>query len=121
MFPTIGILLTIIFVRYVLNGQINKGTASVLYAIAQKSSCIKPQNTYAHIIISGLTVGFGGSAGLEAPIVVTGSALGSNLAQIVGLNYRDQDLLLACGAAAGIGAAFNAPITGLWCLPSRFY
>jgi CIC family chloride channel protein len=113
MFPMMGILLTIFFVRNLLNGQINKGTASVLYAIAQKSSRITRPNTYAHVISSGLTVGCGGSAGLEAPIVVTGSALGSNLAQLVGLNYRDRSLLLACGAAAGIGAAFNAPITGV--------
>ena len=113
LFPTVGILLTIFFVRNILGGQLNKGTASVLYAISQKSSKISREHTYAHVITSGLTVGYGGSAGLEAPIVVTGSALGANLAQIVQANYRDRSLLLACGAAAGIGAAFNAPITGV--------
>lgn len=113
LFPTVGILLTIFFVRNILGSQLNKGTASVLYAISQKSSKISPENTYAHVITSGLTVGYGGSAGLEAPIVVTGSALGANLAQAAKANYRDRSLLLACGAAAGIGAAFNAPITGV--------
>ena len=85
----------------------------VLKAIARKSSFIPLKHTYLHIITSSVTVGLGGSAGLEAPIVATGSALGSNLARITDLNYQERTLLIACGAAAGIAAVFNAPIAGV--------
>ncbi len=85
----------------------------VLKAIARKSSFIPLRHTYIHVITSSLTVGFGGSVGLEAPIVATGSAVGSNLARISDLNYQERTLLIACGAAAGIAAVFNAPIAGV--------
>src|SRR5690606_28956505 len=79
----------------------------------RKSSRIESHNVYSQIITSALTVGFGGSAGLEAPIVASGSAIGSNVARFFGLNYREVTMLLACGAAAGIAGAFNSPVAGM--------
>jgi len=112
-FPAIGILLTILFVKYFLKGKLSKGASSILHAIARKNSKLPPNQMYAHVVTSALTVGFGGSAGLESPIVSTGAAIGSNFGNTYHLTYKDRTLLLACGAAAGIGAAFNAPIAGL--------
>ncbi|MGK2863606.1 MAG: chloride channel protein, partial [Chitinophagaceae bacterium] len=113
LFPALGILLTVFVVRTFFVGYIEKGIAMVLKAIARKSSFIPLRHTYIHVITSSLTVGFGGSVGLEAPIVATGSAVGSNLARISDLNYQERTLLIACGAAAGIAAVFNAPIAGV--------
>ncbi|HEY6504305.1 MAG TPA: chloride channel protein [Chitinophagaceae bacterium] len=113
LFPAIGLLVTVFIVRYFLGRQIEKGIAMVLKAIARRSSFIPLSHTYQHVITSSLTVGLGGSAGLEAPIVATGSAIGSNTARISDLNYQERTLLIACGAAAGISAVFNAPIAGV--------
>ncbi|MGN6436579.1 MAG: chloride channel protein [Agriterribacter sp.] len=113
LFPALGLLITVIIVRFVLKGSLEKGIAMVLKAIARKSSFIPLRHTYAHVITSSFTVGMGGSVGLEAPIVATGSAVGSNIARIHELNYRERTLLIACGAAAGIAAVFNAPIAGV--------
>lgn len=85
----------------------------VLNAIARKSSFIPRSHTYLHVITSAITVGVGGSVGLESPIVATGSAIGSNIARVNELSYRDRSLMIACGAAAGIAAVFNAPIAGV--------
>jgi chloride channel protein, CIC family len=112
-FPLIGILLTVLYIRYMLKGILKKGTAEIVHAIAKKSSTISPHNMYSHLITSGLTVGFGGSVGLESPMVSTGAAIGSNYGQTYNLSYKDRTILLACGAAAGIGAAFNSPIAGV--------
>lgn len=112
-FPSIGILLTVWFVQKHLNGKLGRGTANILHAIARKSSFLPKDQMYSHVITSALTVGFGGSAGLESPIVVTGSAIGANYAKTHHINYKDRTLLLACGAAAGIAAAFNSPIAGV--------
>jgi CIC family chloride channel protein len=111
--PAFGILLTVLFVRYFLNGDLIKGTSHVLLAIARKSSFLSGKETFSHAITSALTVGFGGSAGLESPIVQTGSAIGSTFSSFFPIGYRDRTLLLACGAAAGIATAFNAPIAGV--------
>ncbi len=111
--PTLGILLTYIFIKLVLNGELAKGTSHVLLAIAKKSSFLTRKETYGHLATSALTVGMGGSAGLESPIVQTGSAIGSVFSSLFPIGYRDRTLLLACGAAAGIGTAFNAPIAGV--------
>lgn len=111
--PTLGLLLTVWLIQTYFNGHIERGIAMVLRAIARKSSYIPLSHTYAHVLTSSLTVGLGGSAGLEAPIVATGSAVGSNLARISELGYRERTLLIACGAAAGIAAVFNAPIAGV--------
>lgn len=113
LFPAIGLLLTVFAVNSFFGGVLEKGIPMVLKAIARKSSFIPLKHTYAHIVTSSLTVGLGGSVGLEAPIVATGSAVGSNIARIHELNYRERTLLIACGAAAGIAAVFNAPIAGV--------
>ena len=113
LFPVLGILAAVFIIRHFFGGQIEKGIAMVLRAIARKSSFITLNHTYLHVITSSVTVGFGGSAGLEAPIVATGSAVGSNLSRISDLNYQERTLLIACGAAAGISAVFNAPIAGV--------
>ena len=112
-FPLIGLLVTVYFVQKVLKGKLGRGTANVLYAIAKKSAFLPADQMYSHIFTSAMTVGFGGSAGLESPIVTTGSAIGSNYAKTYKLAYRDRVLLLACGASAGIAAAFNSPIAGV--------
>lgn len=111
--PIIGILLTVFVIKRLLNGTIEKGTSQILYAVAKKASIIPRKQMYAQIVTSSLTVGLGGSAGLESPIVVTGAAFGSNFAQNYKLPYKDRTLLIGCGVAAGISAAFNAPIAGV--------
>jgi CIC family chloride channel protein len=111
--PIIGILLTVLVIKKVLGGTIQKGTSQILYAVAKKASIIPKKQMYAQIVTSSLTVGLGGSAGLESPIVITGAAFGSNYAQKYKLSYKDRTLLIGCGVAAGIAAAFNAPIAGV--------
>ena len=112
-FPAIGLLLTVYLTNRFFNGAFDRGIAMVLKAIAQKSSFIPLSHTYLHVITSSITVGVGGSVGLESPIVATGSAIGSNIGRINVFSYRDRSLMIACGAAAGIAAVFNAPITGV--------
>ena len=111
--PFIGIGLTILIVKYFFKNQLQKGNSPILFAIAKKSSFLPFQQMYSHVITSALTVGFGGSAGLESPIVSTGAAIGSNFAKTYKLSYKDRTLLLAAGAAGGIAGAFNAPIAGV--------
>lgn len=113
LFPLLGIGLTVLIIKYFFNNNINKGSSAILYAIAKKSSFLPFHQMYSHVITSGLTVAFGGSAGLESPIVNTGSAIGSNFARTYKLNYKERTLLLAAGAAGGIAGAFNAPIAGV--------
>ncbi len=112
-FPTIGLIITLFIIRHFFGGHIERGIAMVLKSIAGKSSFIEPKHSYLHVITSSLTVGFGGSVGLEGPIVATGSALGSNISRLSDLNYQERTLLIACGAAAGISAVFDAPIAGV--------
>ena len=111
--PIIGIMLTVFVVQRVLGGTIQKGTSQILYAVAKKASIIPEKQMYAQILTSSLTVGLGGSAGLESPIVITGAAFGSNYAKKYKLSYKDRTLLIGCGVSAGIAAAFNAPIAGV--------
>jgi len=111
--PIVGILLTVFVVRNFLGNSIEKGSSKILFAVARKGGIVPKKQMYAQIITSSLTVGLGGSAGLESPIVITGAAFGSNFAQKYHLSQKDRILLLACGVAAGIGAAFNAPIAGV--------
>ncbi len=113
LFPALGLILCVFIIHHFFGGQIEKGIAMVLRAIARKSSFIPLSHSYLHVITSTVTVGLGGSAGLEAPIVATGSAVGSNLGRISDLNYPERTLVIACGAAAGIAAVFNAPIAGV--------
>lgn len=111
--PIVGILLTVFVVKRFLNGKIDKGTSHILHAVARKGGFVPKKQMYAQIITSSLTVGLGGSAGLESPIVITGAAFGSNFATKYKLSQKDRILLLACGVSAGIAAAFNAPIAGV--------
>ena len=111
--PFIGLLLSVFYVQRFHKNTFDKGTVFVLYSITRKSSLLAPFHMIAHIITSAITIGFGGSSGLEAPIATTGSAIGSNYARTYHLNYRQRTLLLSCGAAAGVAAAFNAPIAGV--------
>ncbi|MEG1230660.1 MAG: chloride channel protein, partial [Flavobacterium sp.] len=108
-----GILLTVFIIKKFLDGSIEKGTSQIMIAVAKKSGYMPRKQMYAQIITSSLTVGMGGSAGLESPITITGAAFGSNFAQNFRFNYKDRTLLLACGVASGIAAAFNAPIAGV--------
>ncbi|MFZ4861957.1 chloride channel protein [Sphingobacterium sp. Mn56C] len=113
-FPLIGILLSVLFVRKFLKGKkFEHGITPIIYSISRKSSRIEVHTIYSQIVTSALTVGFGGSSGLEAPIAYSGSAIGSNIARFFGLSYKEVTLLLACGAAAGISAAFNSPVAGM--------
>ncbi len=111
--PVAGIVLTVFVIRKFLDGSIEKGTAHIMIAVAKRSGMMPRKQMYAQIITSSLTVGMGGSAGLESPITITGAAFGSNFAQNYRLNYKDRTLLLACGVASGIATAFNAPIAGV--------
>lgn len=112
-YPIIGVILASLFVRYLVRDDINEGVTRVLYAMSKKGSRLKAHNTYSSIISSAATIGFGGSVGPEAPIVLTGSAIGSNIGKFMRLNYRQITLLLSCGAAAALAAVFKAPITGV--------
>lgn len=111
--PMIGLFLTVLLVRRVLKNNLNKGLSQVHYAIAKKSSILPKNQMYDQVLTSSITIGLGGSTGLEAPIVITGAALGSNFSRKYHLTVKERTLLLACGIAAGIGAAFNAPIAGV--------
>jgi CIC family chloride channel protein len=113
LFPTIGIGLCVLFVHYLNGNKLGKGISNILYAIVKKSSILPKDQTYSHLVTSALTVGFGGSGGLESPIVTTGAAIGSNFGRTYKLSYKERTLLLACGVAAGIAGAFNTPIAGV--------
>ncbi len=113
-FPAVGILLTTIYVQVFQKGNLGRGVTNILYCISRKSGYVEKDKLYSQMLTSILTVGFGGSAGLEAPIAATGSAVGSNLSVWLGFeDVKERTLLLACGAAAGISAIFNAPIAGV--------
>ncbi|MDA0196613.1 MAG: chloride channel protein [Bacteroidetes bacterium] len=112
-YPLIGILLTATIAKYFLKEKLGHGITSVLYRISKRSSIIEPVKMYSRMITSAITVGLGGSVGLEAPIVVTGSAIGSNIAQLVHLDYKKRTILIGCGSAAAISAIFNSPIAGV--------
>ena len=114
LFPLIGILLTVLYIRtFIRRTEFQHGISSIIYNISHNSSKLDFHNIYSQVISSALTVGLGGSAGLEAPAVASGAAIGSNIGRFFGLNYRESTLLLACGAAAGISGAFNSPVAGM--------
>ena len=113
LFPVIGIYLTSLFIKYVVKDNISHGITRVLYAISTKKSHLKSHNCWSSVIASAITIGFGGSVGAEAPIVLTGSAIGSNLGQLFHVEKKSLILLVGCGAAAAIAGIFKAPIAGL--------
>ena len=112
-YPVVGIWLTSLFVKYVVRDNISHGITRVLYAISTNQSRLKAHNTWSSIVASAITIGFGGSVGAEAPIVLTGSAIGSNLGRIFKLDNRTLMLLVGCGATAAVSGIFKAPIAGL--------
>ncbi len=111
--PIIGIALTLLFVKFILRKPLNGGLGNLIQSVAKNKVNIPRYETYAHVIASSLTVGFGGSVGLEAPIVRTGSAIGANVAKELRADRKKQALFLACGAAAGLSAVFNSPVGGV--------
>ncbi len=112
-YPAIGIVLTILVRKFALKDTPGHGITRILRAISKASSRIRKRYMFSNMIKSAITVGFGGSVGLEAPIVVTGSAIGSNFGQFVHLDYKKRTLLIGCGAAGAISAIFNSPIAGV--------
>lgn len=112
-YPAVGILLTMLFIRYIVRDDISHGVTKILYAISQKKARIKSHNMYSSVVASAITIGFGGSVGAEAPIVLTGSAIGSNLGRVFRIENRKLMLLVGCGAAGAIAGIFKAPIAGL--------
>jgi chloride channel protein, CIC family len=112
-FPIVSICLTTLFVKLIVKDNISHGITRILYAISSKQSFIKPHNTWTSVIASGITIGFGGSVGAEAPIVLTGSAIGSNLGRLFGMDKKTLMVLVGCGASAAIAGIFKAPIAGL--------
>ena len=112
-YPVVGIWLTMLFIKYIVRDDIGHGVTKILFAIARKQSCIKPHNTWTSVVASAITIGFGGSVGAEAPIVLTGSAIGSSLGQVSRLSGKHMMLLVGCGAAGAVAGIFKAPIAGL--------
>ena len=112
-YPLIGILLTLFIAKFFFGERLGHGITNILYAISKKSGIISRTKIYSRMITSALTVGLGGSVGLEAPVIVTGSAIGSNIGTLMHLNYKRRTLLIGCGAAGAISAIFNSPIAGV--------
>ncbi len=112
-FPGIGMLISLLLLKFVIKDNIGHGVTKVLLAVSRNESRIKPHNTWSSVLTSSFTIGFGGSVGAEAPIVYTGAAIGSNLGRVCGLSYRNVTVLLGCGAAAAISGIFKAPLAGV--------
>ena len=112
-YPAVGIILATLFVKYIVRDNISEGVTRVLYAMSSRNSRIAGHNCWTSIVGGATTIGFGGSVGPEAPIVLTGAAIGSNVGRIARLNYKHTTLLLCCGAGAALAAIFKAPITGV--------
>ncbi len=112
-YPLIGLLLTVLIGKYILRESFGHGITSILYSISRKAGILSRTKTYSNMIGSALTVGFGGSVGLEAPIVVTGSAIGSNIGRAMHLQSKKRAVLIGCGAAGAISAIFNSPVAGV--------
>ena len=112
-YPVVGIWLTNLFIRYIVKDDIGHGVTKILYAISRKQSKIKPHNCWTSVVASSITIGFGGSVGGEAPIVLTGSAIGSHLGQLFKIDHRNLMVLVGCGAAGAIAGIFKAPIAGV--------
>ena len=112
-YPGLGMLLAMLFVRYIVKDNIGHGVTKVLQAVSKNESKIKSHNMWTSMLASSVTIGFGGSVGAEAPIVYTGAAIGSNVARYMGLSYKNMTILLGCGAAGAVAGIFNAPLAGV--------
>lgn len=112
-YPLLGITLTWLFLKYVVKDDIGHGVSKILFAISRKSGRLKRHNTWTSMVASSMTIGLGGSVGAEAPIVLTGASIGSNLARVFRLNYKYVILMIGCGAAGAIAGIFKAPIAGI--------
>lgn len=112
-YPGIGMLLSMLFVRYVIRDNIGHGVTKVLLAVSKNESKIKPHNMWSSLVASSVTIGFGGSVGAEAPIVYTGAAIGSNIGRKMRLSYKNITILLGCGAAGAVAGIFKAPLAGV--------
>ncbi len=112
-YPGIGMLLSLLFVKYVVKDNIGHGVTKVLLAVSKNESKILPHNMWTSVAASSVTIGFGGSVGAEAPIVYTGAAIGSNVARYMGLSYKNMTILLGCGAAGAVSGIFKAPLAGV--------
>ena len=112
-YPLAGMFLTLLFVRYIVKDNIGHGISRILYSISRTNSHLKTHNTWSSIIATTITIGFGGSVGAEAPIVLTGSSIGSSIGRFFNLNYKNITLLIGCGAAGAIAGIFKAPVTGI--------
>ena len=112
-YPGIGMLIAMLFVRYVVKDNIGHGVTKVLVAVSKNESKIRPHNMWTSVAASSVTIGFGGSVGAEAPIVYTGAAIGSNVARYMGLSYKNMTILLRCGAAGAVAGIFKAPLAGV--------
>lgn len=113
LYPGVGMLLAMLFVRYVIRDNIGHGVTKVLLAVSKNESRIRPHNMWSSLLASSVTIGFGGSVGAEAPIVYTGAAIGSNIARKMGLSYKNMTILLGCGAAGAVAGIFKAPLAGV--------
>ena len=112
-YPGIGMILAMLFVKYVVKDNIGHGVTKVLVAVSKNESKIRPHNMWTSMVASSVTIGFGGSVGAEAPIVYTGAAIGSNVARYMGLSYKNMTILLGCGAAGAVAGIFKAPLAGV--------
>jgi CIC family chloride channel protein len=112
-YPLVGMLLTLFFVRFVVKDRIGHGISRILYSISKRKSYLKVHNTWTSIVASTLTIGFGGSVGAEAPVVLTGASIGSTIGRLFKLNYKNITLLIGCGAAGAVSGIFKAPIAGI--------
>lgn len=113
LYPVIGILLSALFVKYIVKDDISHGVTRILYAISQRKSILKSHNMWTSVVASSMTIGFGGSVGAEAPVVLTGSAIGSNLGRFFKMDQKTLMLMVGCGAAGAISGIFKAPIAGV--------
>ena len=112
-YPGIGMLIAMLFVRYIVKDNIGHGVTKVLQAVSKNESKIRSHNMWTSMAASSVTIGFGGSVGAEAPIVYTGAAIGSNVARYMGLSYKNMTILLGCGAAGAVAGIFKAPLAGV--------
>ena len=112
-YPGVGMLIAMLFVKYIVKDNIGHGVTKVLVAVSKNESKIKPHNMWSSMLASSVTIGFGGSVGAEAPIVYTGAAIGSNVARYMGLSYKNMTILLGCGAAGAVAGIFKAPLAGV--------